>query len=120
MKADLTSDGIPLLVDSFYAKVQKDDLLGPVFNVFAQVNWDAHLPKMYNFWRTILFADGDYKGSPFDKHVPLPVTKEHFDRWLALFSENMDELFEGEMVEHTKQRAALIGWTFSSKLGLTE
>ena len=117
IKHDLkTKEDIKLMVDSFYDKVNEDDLLSPVFNEFSKVNWEKHLPKMYDFWSTILLADGNYKGSPFDKHVPLPVDKTHFDRWMELFLATMDELFDGEMTESTKLRAQSIAYTFQSKL----
>jgi len=116
-KRDLTNkDDIKLLVDTFYDKVNQDELLAPVFNDFAGVDWEAHLPRMYNFWSTILFADGDYKGSPFDKHIPLPVDKTHFDRWLSLFIATIEELFEGETTESTKIRAQSIAHIFQTKL----
>ena len=114
---DIESEAdVKLMVDSFYAKVQQDDLIGPIFGTVAGVDWDAHLPKMYNFWNTIIFARGDYKGSPFDKHIPLPISKPHFERWLSLFNQNMDELFVGPKADEIKQRAYVIGWTFESKM----
>ena len=41
-------EDIILLVDEFYKKANKDPLLGPVFNDIAKVNWEKHLPIMYN------------------------------------------------------------------------
>lgn len=116
MKDLETEDDIKLMVDSFYQKVNEDELLSPIFNDFAGVSWDQHLSKMYNFWNTILFARGDYKGSPFPKHAPLPVSKDHFERWVSLFEKNMDEHFKGEKAEDAKNRARIISWTFQSKM----
>ncbi len=119
-KYDLaTEDDIMLMVDSFYAKVNEDDILAYVFNDFAQVDWDLHLPKMYAFWNTLIFAKKDYKGNPFAHHIPLPIQKEHFNRWLALFEENMDQSFEGPIAETTKARAQSIAQVFQSKLELS-
>jgi hemoglobin len=42
------------------------------------------------------------------KHIPLPLEKIHFDRWLQLFHATLDELFEGEIAENAKKRAASI------------
>jgi hemoglobin len=117
MKKDLESrEDVKLMVDSFYEKVNRDKLLGPIFNDFAGVNWDSHLEKMYDFWNTILFARGNYKGSPFPKHAPLPIQKEHFDRWIKVFHENMDEHFEGPKATDAKSRVVIIGYTFHSKM----
>ena len=116
-KADIrTEQDVELMVDSFYAKVNQDPLLSYVFNDFAEVDWQSHLPKMYQFWSTLIFGVQSYKGNPFAAHVPLPVDKTHFERWLCLFEENMDELFAGEVAEHTKLRAKSIAYVFSSKL----
>ncbi len=117
MKNDLkTEDDIKLMVDSFYDIVNEDDLLSPIFNDLVQVNWKKHLPLMYSFWNKVLFARGEYKGNPFIKHVDLPVEKKHFDRWVQLFDENMDALFEGEIAESTKLRAKSIAHIFQSKI----
>src|SRR5690606_40718107 len=45
------------MVRRFYADVAQDDLLGPMFNDVAQVDWSAHLPKLTAFWcRALLSA----------------------------------------------------------------
>ena len=107
---------IKLFVDAFYDKVRKDDLLGPVFEAKLAGHWDAHLARMYDFWNTILFSQGSYKGSPYQKHETLPVKKDHFDRWLKLFEEVLRSNFEGKQTDETIQRAKVIGWTFWSKI----
>lgn len=109
-------EDIKIFVDEFYKKVQKDDLLGPVFESRLGGHWDGHLEKMYDFWNTILFSNGSYKGSPYQKHEPLPVVKDHFDRWLELFEGVLRERFEGKQTDDTIQRAKIIGWTFWSKM----
>ena len=117
MKQDIQNEkDIKLLVDTFYKRVNQNELLSPIFNDFANVNWDSHLPTMYRFWNGILFGEGNYKGSPFAKHIPLPIDKTHFEKWLSLFTETIDELFEGEKANEAKQRATIIGYTFQSKL----
>ncbi len=116
-KHDISSaNDVKNMVDSFYAKVNQDELLSYVFNDFSQVDWAAHLPKMYDFWTTLIFGEAVYKGNPFAAHINLPVNKKHFDRWLMLFDENMDELFAGQTAEHTKQRAKSIAQIFQNKL----
>jgi len=104
------------MVNSFYDKVNQDALLSYVFNDFSKVDWDTHLPKMYRFWNTLIFGAQSYKGNPFAMHIPLPVEAKHFERWIALFDKNMDELFAGEVAEETKLRAKSIAHVFQSKL----
>ncbi len=109
-------EDIKLLVDTFYDKVNKSLLLSPIFNDFASVNWDSHLPIMYRFWNGILFGEGGYKGNPFEKHIPLPIDKTHFENWLTLFTETVDQFFEGNKADEAKQRATSIAYIFQSKL----
>ena len=113
-----TEEDICRLVDSFYDHVNQDDLLGPVFNQFAKVDWEHHLPKMYEFWSTVLFGSMAYKGQPFPKHLALPVDRTHFTRWIALFTQTVDELFVGAMAEQAKQKATSIANIFQMKMGL--
>lgn len=111
-----TPQDIELMVNSFYEKVQRNADLDAVFNGFAKVNWEAHLPKMYAFWEKMLFGAGDYKGRPFDPHIPLPIDGSHFTQWVGIFETNIDEHFAGSMAEHAKTRAKSIALIFENKL----
>ena len=44
------------------------------------------------------------------------LTPAHFDRWLALFFENIDELFEGEKAEDVKYRAYSIATIMNNRV----
>jgi hemoglobin len=116
MKDITTEEDIILMVDSFYDKVNLDPMLSYVFNDFTKIDWDKHLPIMYRFWNTLLLGKQEYKGSPFDKHIPLPINAEHFERWVQLFHENMDELFSGDVADQSKLRASSIAHVFKTKL----
>ncbi len=111
-----TEEDVKFMVDSFYDKVNQDKLLSYVFNDFSKVDWESHLLKMYRFWNTMIFGAGTYTGNPFEKHIPLPVEKAHFDRWVSIFYKNIDEHFEGETAEDVKTRAKSIAYVFQSKL----
>ncbi len=110
-----TRANIELLVNTFYEKVKTDELLAPVF---ARIDWPAHLPVMYNFWASMLLGDQSYQGSPFQKHIGLPISSHHFDRWLYLFIQTVDEHFVGPTAEEVKSRAKQIASVFQFKLGL--
>jgi len=117
---DIADDSdIKELVDAFYIKVNRDRLLAPVFNDFAHVNWDEHLPLLYAFWSTLLFRTGTYKGQPFPKHLLLPVAQEHFARWILLFTQTVDELFLGPKADEAKGFALSIADTFQRRMGLS-
>jgi len=96
------------LVHTFYAKVRADELLGPIFEPIIKDNWDPHSKRMVDFWSTILLYTRKYNDDPMPKHMQLPVEKQHFDRWLFLFNETLDDLFAGEIAENAKLRAASI------------
>jgi hemoglobin len=116
MKSDITSrDDIRTLIDKFYDKVRTDELIGPVF---SHVNWPDHLPTMYNFWSSMLLGDQSYRGNPFQKHLPLPIQPKHFERWLQLFRETVDEIFSGEKATEMKSRAGSIADLFQFRMGL--
>lgn len=119
MRKDIENiEDIKVLVDSFYEKVNQDELLSPVFNIIAKVKWETHLPRMYQFWEGLLLDKSEYRGQPFDKHALHSdhIHAQHFDRWLKLFEETINEHFEGEKAQLAKTRASSIGAIFQYKL----
>lgn len=121
MKKDITSrKDIELLVDEFYSKIKNDDLLGFIFNDVAKVNWEKHLPVMYDFFENMLFYTGPYTGNPMElhKHVSrlFPLTESHFRRWNKLFSTTVDEMFKGETASLVKLRALSISAVMQTKI----
>lgn len=108
-KNDISTEAdVSLLVNTFYGKVRADGLLGPIFEPIIKDNWAPHLNKMVDFWSTILLYTKKYKDDPMPKHRKLPVEQLHFDRWLFLFNQTIDELFAGEVAENARLRAASI------------
>ena len=72
-------------VERFYAIIQTDDLLGPIF-AERIADWPEHLDRMKSFWRSILFNSGEFSGNPMLKHLVIPGLEErHFAHWLTLF-----------------------------------
>ena len=111
-----TEDDIKTLVDTFYTRVQADDLIGPIFNHVALVDWPKHLETMYSFWGSLLLNQHTYRGNAFAKHAPLPISQPHFNRWLALFNTTVDDYFAGPVADDAKARAQSIGSIFAHKL----
>lgn len=117
MKHDISSmDDIQLLVDNFYVKVRNDDLLKDIFNNKIGDRWPEHLEKMYRFWQTVLLEEHTYHGSPFVPHAKLPVDLSHFQRWVKLFSETVDEFFEGEKATRAKWQGERMAEMFRYKI----
>ena len=113
-----TEADIQLLVDSFYARVQADPLLAPVFIEFAHVDFSHHLPQLYDFWSGILLGTSRYRGFPMRQHFPLPIGLAHFERWLALFMAAVDAHFAGPTADTAKRHALHVGRVFATRLGL--
>lgn len=104
---------ISLLVHEFYGKVLKDDQLSPFFK---DLDFEVHMPKMIHFWSFALLNEPGYTTNVVEKHLHMPLQEAHFERWLNLFNETIDEHFSGEIANQAKQRAQLIGWTIKSKI----
>ena len=112
----LSLEDVKLLVNTFYGKVREDKLIGPIFDERIQDRWPEHLAKMYTFWQTVLLGEHTYYGSPFPPHAKLPVEKIHFERWLTLFSETLNELFTGEIAAEAMWRANKMAEMFQFKI----
>ena len=121
MKKDiLNRDDIENAIKAFYDKVLKDDTICFIFTDIAKVNWDKHLPIMYDFWENVIFYTGKYNGDPMNVHRHLnkmfPLKADHFKQWTTLFNATIDELFSGENAERAKQRALSIATVMQMKL----
>lgn len=83
--AGINEEMIHNLVHTFYARVRRDPLIGPIFNARVE-DWPAHLDKLCAFWSSVTLMTGRYKGTPMKTHAELPdIEHAHFERWLALF-----------------------------------
>jgi hemoglobin len=113
-------EAIELLVNTFYTKVKKDDLLAPIFNNAEYFSWDTHIPIMVNFWETLLLDTASYKGNTMEKHIQLnrrtPLTDEHFERWKDLFYTTLDELFHGPGVIEARKKVESISGLMQFKI----
>ncbi len=109
-------EDVKRLVDGFYEKVRLDPQLAPIFDDAIQERWPEHLEKMYRFWQTVLLGDHTYYGSPFAPHAKLPIQPRHFERWLNLFNQTIDEHFEGNKAVEAKWRAGQMARMFQMKL----
>lgn len=116
-KEDIVSfDDVKLLVDTFYAKVRASETLANIFNERIGDKWPEHLEKMYRFWQTVLLDEHTYFGAPFPPHANLPVAHVHFQKWLGLFQQTVDELFAGEKAEEAKWRGNRMAEMFEYKI----
>lgn len=107
-----TRADISHLVHAFYAKIRKDEMLGPIFNK-AIHDWETHLEKLTDFWEGNLFffTKTKYHGDPKTAHQQLDIilgkslTMNHFGHWINLWLETIDEHYEGETTDRAKMIA---------------
>lgn len=103
----LDGEILTALVHRFYTKIQKDAMLGPIFDARIK-DWDPHLERMVAFWHSVALMTGTYHGRPVPAHVELPVKWAHFERWLELFRETAIETCPPAGAEHVIERAERI------------
>lgn len=120
MKDIKSRKNIETLVNQFYEKVKQDEIIGYLFTEVAQTNWNHHLPKMYDFWEVILLGTGSFKGNPMLIHKELhhksSLSTKHFEHWIELFKNTVDQLYQGENAESIKQSAYNIAHTMMYKV----
>ncbi|NAS29986.1 globin [Flavobacteriaceae bacterium R38] len=105
-----TKKDVKLLVTNFYAKIRKDDLLGPIFNGMIE-DWEQHLNHLTNFWCSQLFIERTYNGNPIevhrkvDKFAQHKIDEHYFGKWLNYWIQTIDEDFKGDNSFILKNRA---------------
>jgi hemoglobin len=108
------------LVRAFYSKALDDAIIGYIFTDVAKLDLEAHVPVIASFWETILLGARSYGGGAFRPHAAVhaksPLQRGHFERWLALWRETVDELFEGPRAELAKGHAERVAGAFHARL----
>ncbi|MBP8848996.1 MAG: group III truncated hemoglobin [Breznakibacter sp.] len=107
-----TREDLEFLILEFYKKVRADELLGVFFNstFTTEEAWNHHYPILIDFWEQNLFDKQIFQGNPtmahhgVDKRFSFAIGKEHFDRWVELWIENIDTHFSGVKVELSKTK----------------
>ena len=114
---DISSrDDIVSLLNEFYNKAQKDEIIGDKFH---HLNMAAHTQIIADFWDGILFGTNSYSGDAFGKHLDLNLAAQDFERWISLFNETIDTNYSGPIADEAKHRAGTIAQVFQYKLGLS-
>lgn len=116
-RTDITTEAdISFLVDEFYRKVVADATIGFIFTEVLTFTWKKHIPVMCSFWSSVLLGSNSYAGNPMVKHIELdkkfPLSQIHFDKWLELWENTVNENFDGknarEAISRAKNIAALM------------
>ena len=108
------------LVRAFYSRALEDPVIGYIFTDVAKLDLEAHVPVIASFWETILLGARTYGGGAFHPHAQIhaksPLRKGHFERWLALWGDTVDELFSGPRAELAKSHAERVAGAFHARL----
>ena len=121
MKKDISNrKDIEILIRLFYEKVILDPVIGFIFTETVSINWEKHIPLIADFWESILLDNPVYKNNAMEMHYDLnkkmPLEKIHFDSWLSLFNQVIDELHEGKIATMAKKRAQSIAAVMQFKM----
>lgn len=112
-KGDIQNyDEILDLIRRFYSKLLQDPVTGVKFN---NVKIEDHVPRIADFWAFILIDKPGYKGSVYEKHLPLNLKSEHYEKWLYYWEDSVREIFSGPKAELAVHRAQLLAYTFQHK-----
>jgi hemoglobin len=107
-----TRDDVEYLVKEFYDRVIKDDLIGFFFTDIAKIELNHHLPKMYNFWESILLGNPVYEGQPMAKHFPIndivAMEEKHFNRWLQVWEKRFMTILKVKMLKTPLQEHSIL------------
>jgi hemoglobin len=111
------------LVRAFYGRALVDPIIGWIFADIAQLDLEAHVPRIASFWETILLEARSYSGGAFRPHAVLNsrvrLRAGHFERWLWLWRATVDDLFTGERASLAKEHAQRVANAFQLRLRTT-
>lgn len=111
---------IQKLVTNFYERLLVEEEFKHIFLEVAEIEVLEHLDIIIDFWESVLFRVGKYKRNTLEKHLDLNqkyrLNETHFNKWLKIFNETVDELFEGEKAKAAKDRALSIASIIKMKI----
>lgn len=107
-------------IRSFYEALLQQPEMRHIFLEVAELDLEAHLPRIAAFWEQVLFHSGTYTGNPMLVHIELhrkyPLRPELFDQWLDTFERVGHSLFEGPRLELAIARARSIAQLMQLKI----
>jgi hemoglobin len=91
--AGLSEPLVRKVILSFYEKVRRDAVLGPVFAEAIGNDWDSHLERIILFWLTATRLGRGYDGRNFmPAHLRnRSIRADQLSRWLELFRDTAAE-----------------------------
>lgn len=118
MKKDIQElEDVKQLVDRFYERATSDDLLGPIFFPFKDSRADKK--ALYKYWESTLLHPALKPQQSFPAHIELMFSAQHFIRWLTLFLQTIDNLYDGPNAGKAKVILIRKSEEFQSRLELS-
>ena len=115
-RPDLREDDLHDLLVAFYDTVGADPLLAPYF---VAIDMQEHIPRIADFWSTLVFGTRRYNGNAFRPHAMMPnLTGPHFARWLDTLEATIDARFAGPAAEQMKALGHRIAYSMQMRLGI--
>jgi hemoglobin len=105
------------LVRSFYTTARRDTVIGHLFD--GVQNWEEHIARITTFWSSVALLTGRYHGQPLAAHLPLPLERSHFARWLALFEQTAREICTQEGADYLMEKAQRIARSLEMGVGVS-
>ncbi|WTW93233.1 group III truncated hemoglobin [Streptomycetaceae bacterium NBC_01309] len=119
-----TREDIVLLLEDFYAAAFADDVLGHIFVDVAQMDLGAHLPRLADFWEVTLLRSGEYRGNALEPHRVLhaqfPLTAQHFERWMRLWTDVVDGRHSGPTAQRAVAQAGRVAAAMRKRLQIAD
>lgn len=115
-RPDLRDEDIHGVLVAFYDAVERDPLLAPYF---AGIDMPAHIPRIADFWSTLVFHTGRYAGNAFRPHLEMPgLDAGHFARWLATLERTVDARHAGPKAQLMKELGHRVAFSMQLRLGI--
>ncbi len=112
------------LLRNFYGRVFADDLLRHIFVDVVAMDLEEHLPAISAFWERVLLGTGQYRGQPLAQHRAVhgqvPLTAEHFRRWLTLWRAALADHFTGPIAARAYSHAVQTASNFLQALSVEQ
>jgi hemoglobin len=120
-KTDIRNrDDLVHLLVAFYKRLLEDPAISYIFTEVVALDFEHHIPRIADFWESILFQTAGYDGNPMRVHIALhektPLTAGLFEIWVDHFCRAADENFEGDMTKLAKERARSIAELMKIKI----
>ena len=115
-----TREDCETLVRAFYTSAFADPIIGFIFTDVVKLDLEAHVPRITDFWETLLLGAKKYDSGAFHPHAAVHAKVElkagHFERWLAIWYQTLDAHFAGPRAEAAKAHAYRLAGAFQSRL----